>query len=478
MATKQQKASKAKEEGVVWVSSTSVYYESPEITADKIRDYSRNIYGADLTQKLRSILFTEKYSIEVFGPNGEPDEALAKRLTLMFDQQNVRFWPKMQMAWIDTAWWGAALFNPVWEWIGNEYWLTKLRRLPPESFTIAPTEIQYIYSHILQGITLNEKGEAVFYQTDATIDAGVPKPLSNVFMLTDPSTGELAGRPNFLPLIPIIGMLDFCWQAQMQKINRVGSPPILIKVVNPQGDDVDYAQKFLNNWGKDTQMQLRQNMETVDLKLVDNDAALATIDALWGIINRYGSPTSLISQGEDRTLIGGSNQAELELMMAYIRGIHSWLCEGFERLLQTYLDANGYVGYTVRIYLPTPSTDKAEIWLKQAQQLFQMKAGTLNELRDLLERDELDEDGKQELMDEWIDERRKVRAEWIKMVMESNKLDPFWMFTPDEARAFMEIAGKAPQYEPMTPPAPEPAPVNEEEEEEIEEEQPDTNVEE
>ena len=439
------------EQGIVWVSSNGVYYENPKIDYETIKDYIRNIYGADLTQKLKNLIFPEKCLIEVIDKNGEPDSALSERLTTMCEQPAVKLWLKLQTVFMDIAWWGPALLNPVWGWKGNEYWLFKLRRLPPESFYQAPPGVQFVYSHILQGIILDPKTqEPRFYQTDIAIDAGNPKEITNVFMITDQTTGELAGRPHFLPIIPLIGMLNFCWTAQMQKINRVGAPPMMIKVIGGDQDDIDFAQKILNNWGKDFNYQLRENMELVDISIVDSDTALATIEALSKIISSFGSPSNMIAK--DGTLIGGSSAAELELLNNYIRGWHILLCENSEKLLQPYLDANGYNDFRVKITIPTPGADKADLWIRQAAEGREAGVLTFNEIRDLLECDEIDDEMREEILKEYVDKRRQERATWISTIMNANSLDPFWMFTPDEARNLMELEGKAPELVTRPPP--------------------------
>ena len=401
MAEETKKLSTTKMEGTVYLSSYGTVYHKAKIDADRLKKYSKNVYGAGVANKHRHLIFNEKYSIEVTDKTGKPDEDLSLHLTQMMDSKEVRLWPKMQTAWNDVFWFGMAFFNPVWEYVGNEYYLTKLRRLPPESFATPPYGRSVIYSEILQGVTLDPvTGDPEYYQTLESLGVQVPQnwsgkllqdKLSNIFTVSDPSSGELAGSPIVLPIAPVISMLDFSWQAQLQKVNRIGAPLLFMEIDDPSEDDIAYGTKFLANWGKNSGMQIRPNMKLIIPDLKDNSSAIDTINALSKMVVDYFTPASLIAK--DGTLIGGSSASEQELLLSYIRGTHSWITESFEQLLQTYLEGNAYQGYTARIYIPSPSIDKSEIWMKQALALGQLvKDGVTvadeNEFRNLLEMEE------------------------------------------------------------------------------------------
>ena len=409
MAEETKKLSTTKMEGTVYLSSYGTVYHKAKIDADRLKKYSRNAYGAGVANKHRHLIFNEKYSIEVQDKEGNPDEDLSLHLTQMFDGKEVRLWSKMQTAWNDVFWFGMSFFNPVWEYRGSEYYLEKLRRLPPESFATAPYGRSVLYSEILQGVTLDpQSGEPEYYQTLESLGVQVASnfsgkmmqsKLTDIFTVSDPSSGELAGSPIVLPIAPIISMLDFSWQAQLQKVNRIGAPIMFMEIQDPSEDDIAYGQRFLANWGKNTGMQIRPNMKLIIPDLKDNSSAIETINALSKLVIDYFTPASLIAK--DGTLIGGSSASEQELLLSYIRGNHAWITEAFEQLPQTYLEANAYDGYTARIIIPSPSIDKSEIWLKQAQLGFATQSMSLNEIRDRLELEELDEEGVQKLKEEY-----------------------------------------------------------------------------
>jgi len=174
----------------------------------------------------------------------------------------------------------------------------------------------------------------------------------------------------------------------MQLLNRIASPPLFGKIteemIRPEDvmSDEDYLDLILKNWGKNVVFQLRSNMDFVDPKFKDNRHALDTIRELQTTLDRYFSPTNLITS-EGNTL-GGSSSSELETQNQYIRGIHRWLEEQFEAILNHYLDVNQYEGYAVRITIPEPSIDRSELEMKQAQVGFSTRALTLDERREHL----------------------------------------------------------------------------------------------
>jgi hypothetical protein len=433
------------EEGVVYLSS--IPYgdrRTTKVTADKLVKYAKNVYGAGVTHKQRNLIFQEKYKIRVLDPNQESDTDLENRLTLMCDQKDVRMWPALQLAWYDAFWFGMSFFNPVWGYEGNEYVLQKLRHLPPESFGMQPYGRAVLYSEILKGVVINPTDQTVeYWQTLNPMDISqmpseispkmLQKKLENIFTVKDPVSSELAGSPTIIPIIPLLTMLDFSWQSQVQKVNRIGAPLMFLKIINPQGDDIRYGQAFLNNWGKSTGMQLRPNMEIVVPDLKDNSSALQTIEALNMMIIDYFSPTSMLNSSSGANPLSGSSAAEQELLYSYIRGIHSWISEAFEQLLQVYLDANAYEGYRVHIDIPSPSIDKSDLWLKQADLGAKYGFMTTNELRDFMELPELDDAGLEGLRaDVGVRQPAPIagspamaQAELAIKAMQVDKLDPY-----------------------------------------------------
>ena len=393
-----------KEEGTIYISNTGDYYEAPEIDADKLHDFQSNIYVRGLLTKHKNLIFSDKFTLEIKDSKGETDEDLQKTMTQMCEQKNVRLWSKMQAAYIDGVFmYGIGLYNDVWGYEGNEYKLLKLRYLPAYTFKNAPIlGTVKIYSQILQGITLNDKNEMEFWQTD---ENGIARQLKNVFYIKDPAAQGLAGESIVVPLVPIIEMLKYAWDTQMQQVHRTGAKLLFIKVTDPKPasnkngnvGDVEYANEILKKWSKDLAFQLRENMTLIDPGIKDDANNLEIIDALHKMIIDYVTPTSFIAR--EGATIGGSEKQREEMMLRYIKGIHSWLEDQFEMLLNRYLEYNEYKDYTVSIHIPSPSIDRSEIHLKQVDMGIKGKALFPNEIRKRLEADTLDEEDLKKLED-------------------------------------------------------------------------------
>ena len=428
-----------KEEGVVWLSSSGGYYTEPEITADKLHDLRHNIYGKGLARKQKNLIFTEKFSIEVIDKKGDIDEDLQKTLTKLSD--SVQLWTKMQMAFADVFWDGIGIFNPVWGNENNEYTLQNLRHLPARSFDTQPSIADRIWSQVLQGIILNAKGEIEYWQTND--DATEPVLIKNVFTVKEPDSTELAGEPIILPLVPILEMLKFTWNAQMQRVNRTGAPIILMRITNPEKasikngnmGDVEYGNLFLKHWGKDNAYNLRGNMETVDPHITDTTTAIDTIDALNNILIDYLSPASFISTKTGQ-LIGGTDRPQEEILQHYIRGVHNWLEDAFALLLNQYLEYNHYEGYTVRLHIPEPTADRSELKLKQAVEGFKAKSLLINELRERFDAEKLDEEGIEELIK--LYERLAPKAGGFEAAMETATEITLKKETPEKVEKSLE----------------------------------------
>ena len=406
--SKKKLAKPTQESGTVYVSSAGTYYDSPEITADTIRDFQDNIYGRGLAMKQRHLIFTDEFTFDVVDANGETDAELVQKVTTMCESQDVNLWPNMIRAYDSVFWWGIALFNDVWDWVDNEYVLLKLRHLPSYSFrSIAYSGTYEIYSELLRGITLNnEKTEVEYWQVQDSI--GLTKKLENVFTVKDPVSDNLAGDSIVLPLIPVFNMLKFVWDTQMQQSNRTGAKILFIKVTDPQQasamngnvSDVEYANEIIQNWGKNTAYQLRGNMELIDPGIKDDSNNLDVINALHNLVIDYITPTSYITSNSENRL-GGSDKQREELILKYIQGVHSWLENAFESLLQKYLDANEYDGYRCYINIPKPSVDDTELVLNQTDLAAKYMAISKNEIRQRTGFDEATEEDLKAIEDEW-----------------------------------------------------------------------------
>ena len=405
---------RADEQGIIYLSNFGNYYRVPKYTTQIIRKYQDNVYAAGVYHRQRNILFREKYKLVITDPTGETDTdectAIMNDMVKMLDAVMVQphtygLQAAIQMSWADTFWFGLSLFNPVWDWEGNEYTLLKLRHLPAESFGTQPYGRPFLYSDIMQGIVISPyDGSVEYFQTLYMPQNNAPPgpvvstqflqtKLTNIVTIKDPSFPDLAGRPVMLPVFPLIAMLDFTWQAQVQRVNRIGAPVLFLKIINPQGNDIEYGQLLLQNWGKNSAFQLRANFELVKPELSDSGSALETIEALDKLIVQYFNPSAQMQRGRSQTPMSGSSGSEKEMIDDYVRNVHQWLEEQWSHILQEYLDVNDYAGYTVMLDIPDPSIDRSEIELKQSIAGAQDGTMTTNEIRKLRGQDELDEAG-------------------------------------------------------------------------------------
>ncbi len=413
---KQDTVTLQQEQGVVYLSSLGGVYQPSTVDGLRVAKIRKNIYWRDTVNKLEQLIFQGKPAINVLNPDEQKDprtSKLEKSYRKMLKAPDVQFNAKVKISWVDSAEWGGSPYNPVWKNEGNEYILKKLRHLQCESFIVQPYARPIQYSNILKGIVPGPDDTLEFYQTLNAIDASVLSPsaiknlqtkLENIFFVKHPTSEGPAGTPLLEPMIPIISMLDFSWQAQIQKVNRIGAPILFLKITNPQGDDIDYGNKFLANWGKNTSYPIRPNFELIIPDLKDNSSALETIEALAKLAMRFQTPASMISK--DGTLIGGSAKPELEMVYNYIRTQHEWLTEAWEPLLQVKLDAEGYDGYTVHVDYPTPSIDKSDLYINLIKTGFETRTITLNERRNLAKKagaeiEQLDDAGRLALEKEY-----------------------------------------------------------------------------
>lgn len=393
------------ETGVSYISSTGVHYKAPDISVERILAFMDNVYAKGLARKQLHLIFNDPFTLEVYDAGGKLDEGIANDMMRMCVTREVALWSKIKMTWVDYFWMGPALFNEVWDYDEHGvYMLQKLRHLPASSFDTAPDNAPLkVYSELLQGIFINDKGDVEYWQVQGS--DGQPKRVKNVTMITEPTSVKLTGEPVILPLIPVISMLKFVWDTQMQQANRTGAKILFIKITDPMPatpennmvSDMAHAKAILKYWGKNTGFPLRGNMEIIDPHIKDDASNLEIISTLNQMLIDYISPINFLSAGDDGARLGGSDDQRLRMILRWISSIHDWLEDAFSDILQTYLDANKYVDYTVRVVIPTPEVDTTETNIRKADIGLKAKVLGPNELRMLLGHREVSEDELQEI---------------------------------------------------------------------------------
>lgn len=352
-----------RKEGITWINpNTGDIFEEPLLTCEYISELSQsNIYARGVLNKLIWLVFTGEPEITIRDPAGNVIPAgtpgsptVYNDIKNMLDAPGVDLWNAMQQAFSDAFWWGSCILNPVWEYVGNRYTLTNLNRLAPESFCHEPGEGE-VYNPLLKGITLI-KGSPVYYYLD---DEGTSKILQNPFTIVAPQSVKLGGNPMVQPLLLTLGYLNQAWKAVSQTINRAGAPSMWLRVTDGDEDTFTYLKEVLRNWGKNTSFPLPENVEILDPHITEPQNTAEAIRMLQNLLIDYFSPVSLLQAGENGGIFDNSD-SKTSLVMAFIQGMHAWIEDAFEKLLQTYLIANKYEGYSARITLPMPEIDKTE----------------------------------------------------------------------------------------------------------------------
>jgi hypothetical protein len=389
----------SKVEGDVYVSVVgggSSVYRKTRADAQRLMDLLPNPYIQKEYRQLRSILWSEYFTIEIERPTqredgtADIDTKLSQRVMQMVEAPDVDWWSSWRQIWEDCHAWGCGLVNPVWDYVDSELRIVKWRRLPPETFCDRPRNVVNVreWSDLLKGIVVEEDGSISFYQT---VDKAVNK-LTNVLIIKDPASPGMLGESSLAPILPFIGMVDFAWSSQMQKVNRIGAPTMFIKFPKELGgprynpelgvDDYKYAADIIRNWGKGSGYVLKDNMEVVFLTAPDSASAIETILAQEKMIHRYFDPSAMIAK--DGPSLGGNAAAQEDLTTMWAKGEHRWMEGQYERALQTWLNVNGWIGYVPHIQIQRPKRDTTESDARLAEIGERTRVLDPNEVRVLL----------------------------------------------------------------------------------------------
>lgn len=391
-------------EGIVYVANKNLLFKD-DVTVDGITQFKSNVYAKKFEKRQMNLVFTEHPVIEVLNAQDEPDETLQRHLQRMFERSGVRYEAALKQAFSDILWYGIYICNPIWVQDGAEVTLRAIRRLPPPTFDKKP-QGRETYSYLLSGITLSPQTDdgvdqvIEFWQRGPVLNPA-PRKLQNdnLIWITDPSSPELAGEPIVNPLIPIFGMLEHLWEMIMLYVGRFGVPPLFIEIEDATQEDVEFAEEVLAGWTEKNGYVLRKGMRAIFPATTNQDGTLAILDVLDRIVVEYASPNSAVAK--EGTLIGGSTSNEVELYQSYLKGIHTMLEEGFNQLLQHYLDANLYDGYTAKVTIPLKTADRSDIKLRQAQEGANRRTISPAEHRELLDREGLDDEGMALIAQQW-----------------------------------------------------------------------------
>ncbi len=396
-ATSSKKTAKAptKEAGTEELQSSGNEFVAPTINAETIYNLRHNVYASGLIRKLIRLVFQskDKFTVEVYEDKSGVqvrDDKLTAKFMKMAERQGVRLWVQMKKSLKSDYYWGIYLSNPVWgqdvESGDTDIQLLKVRHLHSYTFKTSGGSSTKTWSEILPGITLNEKsGDMEFWQEPELNATPVLIKKDNIFWVKDPSDDGLTGDPMIIPIIPVVGMLTFVWNAEMQHCNRVGAGgDMIIKLTNPQlagirnGNlgDVDYCNAVIKKSNKDTRFVFRENMELLDSKTKHDTNNLEIIDALTRVIQEYVTLGSFMSSSQT-TRLGGNESSQKELLYNSIINLQETIAEQWEILLMRYFDYNQFPPgkYSVKIKIPPPQPDDPELEIRKGEALFLTQSG-------------------------------------------------------------------------------------------------------
>jgi hypothetical protein len=338
--------------------SSGLKWVTPAITTTLIEQYADNALLAEPLKNIKDLIFTTYEDhpapwVTIKDPNGDIDDDLSDQGQTI--AKACDFYNAHIRAWMDQELGGCSVWSPGW---GNIDGVTgicpvELRNLPWNSFRDTPPGFTDVYNDIMPGIVIDKTtGKVrVFQKKD---DRSTAEEVLNFMLVQDPTAPKPAGKPGCLPVVSLITKYDHADHAMDQKMNRVGAP-IAIPLADLTKANTEFWQGFVKKWGKDQVFVLPKGTEFADLKLTENATAEERLKSLERRINGFYNPSTFL-QKEGNT-IGGSDAGAFSLVNKMIAATLSREESGLgEKLLQMWLDNNGFVGYTPEVRYPRPET--------------------------------------------------------------------------------------------------------------------------
>jgi len=393
-------------QGQRYVTNTGFMFDSEVFTADSIENYkTKNLFGRGIQRMQRAMLFRKPYSVEMINPDGKTDEEQSKTLKKMLDRPKVNFYTRMMQSFDAISWFGIAPFEPVCDWkdhkgnpTPNSYNINELTYLPPHTFKTPgqPKGTILNQGHFLKGIVLIE-GETTpqYWQT---IGKGtVTKQITNCYAMTAPDCELVAGDPTFYPLFPFFEMSKFLLNAAMQQANRIAGPIIIATVPDDSDDDkIKDTKKILRNWNKNTTAIAPEGVTFQVFPFKEGTTLYEAIKIVNMLMISYVSPTQLLNNGSESQRLGGSDNAQAEMINDYSASELTKVENMWEQFLRlTYIEPNGFDDdWGVKITIPAPSIDKSEVNLNKATLVLGSNKRAIvhpNTVREWLDEDDADE---------------------------------------------------------------------------------------
>ena len=366
-----------------------------EINALKIYKQRSHVYGRQIDFKFSNMIMADPPHVNIYESDGETvDDELTSWMHTMMKAINLN--SKVGMSWSDAyMWYGMSVFNPIMEWNDGLLELKELNRLPAHLFDVAPADVSWAYSQILQGIVYNpylkEQGKETIFGLPHNLEFWqrqnpfilTPTKLdeTNLFWVRNPNSAEVAGEPIMKPLLPILDMITFFWNKEVQRGNRVGSGTVFFEPVeghnfepanerNGQVSDMDYLNMIGQNWGSDnvyvTRRSFKLNEKALELNRMMS-TVLPTIYELWRVLVDSMTPGSFVTK--EGTLLGANGKSSENAFDRYVDAVRATLSDSWSPLPQYLLDQNGYGSDSAgngerciaRIEFPVSAADRSDI---------------------------------------------------------------------------------------------------------------------
>jgi hypothetical protein len=154
--------------------------------------------------------------------------------------------------------------------------------------------------------------------------------------------------------VTLITKYNHADHAMDQKMNRIAAPS-----ATPLADitkaNKDFWESFVKKWGKDSCFVLPKGTEFADMHLTENTTAEDRLASLKRRIDGYYNPSTFLQK--EGNSIGGSDSGSADMIKNMIESVLSREEQGLgEKLLQMWLDVNGFIGYTPECRFPRPQT--------------------------------------------------------------------------------------------------------------------------
>lgn len=415
MATKTAKATKpadTEKAGVTFVSNALQPYSVGNINAKKIYELSENLYISGVVRQMTNLILSGTPKITVYDDKDDVVDDVSRKLNIMFSSPKCNMANCSRSAIQDMFIWGISIYNPVWERKNGELTCSELNHLQSYTFNVMPMGVNSntaVFGRLLKGIYYSKvDGEIHYTQYDNNKSVEIPK--EYLFVMKDGSAQYPDGDSVILPTAPIAEFLNYAWNALGQQMYRTGAPIMFITIQNPQPErrngseviesDVDYANKVLANWGKDTPYVLRENMTISTIEVKEGSLAIVSINKAGETIRDYISPVGML--GKDGTLISGNSNASLRLINNHIKGWVSMIENCLRELPNYYLRGNSYPeSWHAEVTIPTTTIEDTTAKYNIASLMSSTKTGTVNEVRELLGFEGISNEEMKTMQEEW-----------------------------------------------------------------------------